>query len=236
MKKQAVAYLRTSSATNVGFEKDSDKRQREAVCAFAKANRFEIVAEFYDASVSGADPVDTRPNFSRMLERCKTEGISAVLVENASRFARDLAVQLTGHEMLSREGIELIAVDAPTYFTDPTPTAELVRQILGAISQFEKTSLVVKLRHARDRIRAAGGHADGRKPVPPEIVAEAKRLARVAAKKGKRPSLRTVAAELAALGHYAPPRKGEATPTRPYHPNSVKRMLATGAAGRASAA
>ena len=30
---QAVAYLRTSSATNVGPDKDSDKRQRQAIAA-----------------------------------------------------------------------------------------------------------------------------------------------------------------------------------------------------------
>jgi hypothetical protein len=52
-----------------------------------------------------------------------------VLVENASRFARDLAVQLTGHALLLARGIELVPVDAPTYFTDPSPTAEMVRQI-----------------------------------------------------------------------------------------------------------
>ena len=37
---KAVAYLRTSSATNVGEDKDSDKRQRAAIEAFAKAASF----------------------------------------------------------------------------------------------------------------------------------------------------------------------------------------------------
>jgi DNA invertase Pin-like site-specific DNA recombinase len=53
---EAVAYLRTSSAANVGADKDSDKRQRAAIAAFAKAAGYSIVAEFYDAAVSGADP------------------------------------------------------------------------------------------------------------------------------------------------------------------------------------
>ena len=34
--KPAVAYLRTSSAANVGADKDSDKRQRAAIEAYAK--------------------------------------------------------------------------------------------------------------------------------------------------------------------------------------------------------
>ena len=33
---EAVAYIRTSSAANVGADKDSDKRQRAAIESFAK--------------------------------------------------------------------------------------------------------------------------------------------------------------------------------------------------------
>lgn len=216
--KTAVAYYRTSSAANVGADKDSENRQRQAVRAYAKAARIEIVGEYYDAAVSGADPVHTRPNFIRMLERCKAEGISAVLVESASRFARDLTVQLTGHAMLQREGIELIPADAPTFFTDPTPTAEMVRQILGAVSQFEKASVVSKLRHARDRIRSKNGRCEGRKAVPADTVAQARRLYRPSPKTRTRPSLREIAKELALRGHFAPSG-------RPYHPNSIKQML-----------
>ena len=70
---QAVAYLRTSSATNVGADKDSDKRQRAAIEAFAKQAAFTIMGEYYDAAVSGADPVDQRPGFAEMLQRLAAE-------------------------------------------------------------------------------------------------------------------------------------------------------------------
>ena len=46
----AVAYLRTSSATSVGADKDSDKRQRAAIEAFAKRAGFTIAEEYCDAS------------------------------------------------------------------------------------------------------------------------------------------------------------------------------------------
>src|SRR4051794_2309423 len=97
--RKAVAYLRTSSAANVGIDKDSERRQREAVEAFARSNGIEIVEEYYDAAVSGADPVTSRPGFTAMLERLLSNGVRTVLVETASRFARDLIVQETGHEM-----------------------------------------------------------------------------------------------------------------------------------------
>src|SRR5450755_863157 len=53
---------------------------------------------------------------------------------------------------------------------------------------------------------AAGGSGDrceGRRPVPDVVIAEARRLARKSPKTGQRRSLRTIAAELAALGHLA---------------------------------
>ena len=43
---EAIAYLRTSSASNVGADKDSEKRQRAAIDAFAKANGYRVVISF----------------------------------------------------------------------------------------------------------------------------------------------------------------------------------------------
>jgi hypothetical protein len=68
----AQTYLRTSSAANVGADKDSDKRQRAAIEAYARHAGFELVGEYFDAAVSGADPVDTRPGFRELLERIVT--------------------------------------------------------------------------------------------------------------------------------------------------------------------
>ncbi|MDC0148877.1 recombinase family protein [Rhodospirillales bacterium] len=201
--KTAVAYFRTSSATNVGDDKDSQKRQREAVNAHAKVNGFKLVKEFYDAAVSGSDPIDQRDGFVEMLNYLRGNGARIILVENASRFARDLVVQITGHELLKAEGFELIPVDAPDYFIDETPTATMVRNILGAVSQFEKASVVEKLRKARERKRKETGKCEGRKSLNesrPDMVREAKRLARRNPKTGKSRSLRTISAELAALG------------------------------------
>jgi DNA invertase Pin-like site-specific DNA recombinase len=54
-------------------------------------------------------------------------------------------VQLAGHDMLKAKGVTLIAASAPTFFLEDTPTAVLVRQVLGAVAQFEKATIVAKL-------------------------------------------------------------------------------------------
>jgi DNA invertase Pin-like site-specific DNA recombinase len=189
----AVAYYRTSSATNV--DGDSLDRQKQTIDGFAKSQGFEVVNEFYDAAVSGADPIDQRPGFAKLLDYIAGNGAKIILVENASRFARDLAIQLTGHELLKKLGYELIPVDAPDHFIDETPTAVMVRQILGAVSQFEKAQVVQKLKAARDRKRALTGKCEGRKSyqeLDMVLVREAKRLARKNPKSGKKRSLRKI--------------------------------------------
>src|SRR5262249_12667944 len=65
--RKSVAYYRTSSATNVGPDKDSLPRQQAAVRAYAKHAKLEIVEEFYDAAVRGADAIDQRPGFTALL-------------------------------------------------------------------------------------------------------------------------------------------------------------------------
>ncbi len=213
--KAACAYYRTSSATNVGSDKDSLKRQQDAVRTCAATRGIEIVREFYDAAVSGADPVDVRQGFNEMLAYMLSNGARTIIVENASRFARDLIVQETGYQMLKARGIELIAADAPDSFLSDTPTAVLIRQILGAVAQFDKTTLVNKLRGARDRKRRQTGRCEGNPawaPVPEGVVA----AARAARARGL--SLRKVAAELASQGLVAP--SGSA-----YGAQSIKRMV-----------
>jgi DNA invertase Pin-like site-specific DNA recombinase len=223
---QAVAYMRTSSQANVGPDRDSGKCQRAAIASFAKANGFEIADAdwFYDPAVSGMDQVADRPGFSTMLDRIAGNGVRTILIESPDRFARDLTVQLTGHDFLKGLGVTLIPTTAPDFFTEDTPTAVLVRQVLGAIAQFEKSSLVKKLAAARARKREANGKCEGRKSyaeVNPQLIALAKELAQPPAGNApnRGPSLRQVSGALAARGYVT--SKGQ-----PYSAMAVRSMLA----------
>lgn len=222
-KRPALAYLRTSSSTNVGEEKDSDKRQMAAIQAYAKRAGYEIVLPpYYDAAVSGADPIEGRTGFGELLERLRERpDVRVILVESAHRFARDLIVQETGYRLLRERGIELIPVDSPQHFAEETPTAVMVRQILGAVSQFEKAMLVARLKGARDRKRAAKGKCGGRKShaeAHPDVVKLARGLRWANKRMRETRTLREISAELAKAGHLA--RSG-----KPYGPSAILSML-----------
>lgn len=66
-RKPAIGYMRTSSASNVGDDKDSEPRQRRAIEGYAKRAGFDVVDWFYDPAVSGGDAIEARPGFSAML-------------------------------------------------------------------------------------------------------------------------------------------------------------------------
>jgi DNA invertase Pin-like site-specific DNA recombinase len=222
-KTKAVAYLRTSSAANVGEDKDSHVRQEAAIEAYAKRAGYVVEQPpYYDAAVKGSDPIESRTGFAKMLGYlAEHPDVRTILVESASRFARDLIVQLTGHDLLKARGIALIPVDAPDYFTEETPTAVLIRQVLGAVSQFEKAMIVSKLRMARDRKRAATGKCEGRKShaeANPNTVKLARHLYRKDRLTGKRLSYRKISRALEKQGHLAASGK-------PYGPSAILSML-----------
>jgi DNA invertase Pin-like site-specific DNA recombinase len=204
---EAVAYMRTSSAANVGGDKDSEARQRKAIESYAKAAGVVIVDWFYDAAVSGADPIEARPGFTALLTRIAANSARTIIVETANRFARDLMVQEVGFAILRDLGITLIAADSPTSFLDDGPTSKLIRQILGAVSEFDKAMTVAKLKGARDRVRRQRGKCEGRKSYAErdggqELVALARALHRNP--NGRPHSLRRVAARLAERGYVTP--------------------------------
>lgn len=215
--KTAVAYYRTSSATGVGNDKGSEDRQRDAVMSYARENGIEVVREYYDAAVKGTDSVSGRPQFAKMLEYMLGNGARIILVETVNRFARDLIVQLTGHQMLKKHGIALIPVDMPDHFADETETSVLVRQILGAVAEFEKTALVNRMRKGIERKRALYGRCEGRKPAVPGAVEMARRL------RDERMSYRDIGLRLAEAGYFVMSKDG--VTDRVYKAQSVKHML-----------
>ena len=172
--------------------------------------------------MSGADPIEERTGFAALLAfLAEHPDVRTILVETAARFARDLIVQETGYRMLSERGIALVAVDSPDSFLADTPTAVMVRQILGAVAQFDKAMTVAKLRGARERKRAQTGKCEGRKGLAetrPAAVALARKLYRRNPATGRRRSIPEIAAELDKAGF----RNGRGNR---YQATAVRRMV-----------
>ncbi len=91
------------------------------------------------------------------------DGVKAIIIEKLDRLARDLMVQEATIADLQKHGFTLISVAEPDLMaTDPTRI--LMRQLMGAVAQYDKSQIVLKLRDARQRMKAATGRCEGRKP------------------------------------------------------------------------
>jgi DNA invertase Pin-like site-specific DNA recombinase len=212
---EAVGYLRTSSAANIGADKDSERRQRLAIERYAKAAGYAVVDWFNDPAVSGADPLESRPGFAALLDRVENNGVRVALVEDASRFARDLIAQELGVIMLIKRGMRVITASGDDLTEAADPSRVMMRQIAGSFAQYEKARLVRKLREARERKKAETGKCGGRKSYAearPEVVALAQELS------AQRMSYRKISAELASRGYTTATGK-------PYVASAIQSML-----------
>jgi DNA invertase Pin-like site-specific DNA recombinase len=158
---KGFAYLRVSGRGQI--EGDGFTRQLEAITRYARMNDIKVVEVFKDGGISGTKDVTDRPEFTRMLAALHANGVKLILVEKLDRLARDLYVQESILAELRKHGFQLLSVGEPDLMHDD-PHRVMFRQFQGAISQAEKANIVLKLRGARQRIRARTGRCEGRKP------------------------------------------------------------------------
>jgi DNA invertase Pin-like site-specific DNA recombinase len=158
---KAYAYLRVSGKAQL--DGDRFKRQSEAVRHYAQAQGMEVVKFFRDEGVSDTTDLENRPALLAMLEALLSNGVKTVLIEKLDRLARDLMIQESIIDDFQRRGVELISVMEPDLLQDD-PSRKAFRQITGVFAEYEKSMIVLKLRAARNRVKATTGRCEGRKP------------------------------------------------------------------------
>jgi DNA invertase Pin-like site-specific DNA recombinase len=214
--KRAFGYVRVSSSGQADESRDGIPRQKAAIRKWAAANGVRVVQWFED-SVSGKKDLDNRPALQELMAALHGNGTKLVLVEKLDRLARDLMIQESIVADLQRNGFELISVVEPDLCNDD-PTRRLMRQILGAFSEYEATMIALKLRGAR--VRAAARNPDykeGRKPFG-FLPGEQATITRIQELRAQRMTLAAITQTLTAEAHK--PRASER-----WHEKQVARIL-----------
>src|ERR1035437_5455964 len=122
-----------------------------------------IARVFREEGVSGTIEGMDRPAWVEMIAGILTNGVKTIIIEKLDRLARDLMIQEHIIADLQRRGITLVSVAEPDLCSDD-PTRKLMRQIMGAIAEYDKSMIVLKLRGPRQRMRAREGRCEGAKP------------------------------------------------------------------------
>lgn len=163
--KRVFIYRRVSTAQQLdggGLQRQSDVCQ-----AFALSKGWVVARTFTEAESGSVETMD-RPQLREAISLCTpATGISAIVVERADRVARDLIVSELFFRECKAAGVEVYAADTGEELVnaDADPTRILIRQILGALAQWEKTQIARKLLAGRKRMKEKTGFPCGGKPV-----------------------------------------------------------------------
>ncbi len=157
---KTFAYLRVSGMGQV--DGDGFTRQHEAIARYASSHGITIEQTFREEGVSGTKELENRPALQELLLAIESGDVRMVLIEALNRLARDLMVQETILGDLRKRGITVVSVTEPDLCSDD-PSRKLMRQIFGAIAEYDKSMIVLKLRGARQRMKARTGRCEGAK-------------------------------------------------------------------------
>ena len=161
---KAVGYCRISTeGQSDGLGLDVQRRQVTDHC-WTKA--YELVETFEDVT-SGSNGLEERTALAGALEALEVDGCGVLVVPRLDRLARDLVMQEQLLAEVWRTGaeVESAAEGEANLRDDPEdPSRALIRQVLGAVSEYERKMIVLRMSRGRMAKAARGGFATGSPP------------------------------------------------------------------------
>ena len=227
------AYARVSTTTQeAGF---GIAIQHELMSKWARANTHRII-RFHDDTESGSEGVDNRPGLANCIADI-AEGItSGIVVARLDRLARDVILQETLFAEFAKYGARVYSCQGgeDAYLRDEPddPSRKMIRVILGAVAEYERGVISLRMEAGRALRRSTGGWAGGTTPygwrssrgtlVPEPVEQEQIALMRTLRGRGPRRGgmgYPTIARTLNEIG--VPTRKGTGT----WQSEQVRRIL-----------
>lgn len=153
-------YLRVS--TKEQAEKFGLDAQRSELEAYCKAHGWVVSEEniYIDAGISGKSA--DRPAFQAMLQAAQDRRIGRIVTVKLDRIARNLRDLLNTVDALEKYGCALIV--KKEQFDTSTPQGRFVLQMLGAVSELERSMIAERVEGGRLEKAKAGGNLG--KPAP----------------------------------------------------------------------
>ncbi|MDP8264165.1 MAG: recombinase family protein [Candidatus Aceula lacicola] len=144
--KRIVIYARTSQSDQ------TTENQVIALRDYCSRMQYEIVDEYIDSGYSGK--TDKRPEFERLLNDMRSREFDCIAVWRIDRVGRSLQHLLNFLQELRNRQIDFISI---TELIDTaTPHGELIWNILGAFSQYERSIIVSRTKAGLERARRQG--------------------------------------------------------------------------------
>ena len=153
--KIAIGYRRVSSRDQIqgtGLDRQSTYIQK-----FALKNAFQLERIFTEKGISGV--VEKRPAFSEMIAFADAHNIKIIIIEDMTRLARELLLQMQLATFIASKEIDLYSANtgeniSRAIYDDPMRKAMV--QIQGVFSELERSTLSKRMIAGRDLQRETG--------------------------------------------------------------------------------
>ena len=153
---QIAIYARVSSETQA--KEGTIDSQIEALRDYAKAHELTIVREFIDDGYSGAEL--NRPGLDELRDSIPQGRFESILVLSPDRLSRKQAHQIILLEEFKKLNIQVIFTSQTSA---DTPEDNLLLQVQGAVSEYERAKIIDRTRrgikHAVDKGQVIGPNA-----------------------------------------------------------------------------
>ena len=168
---KVVIYVRVSTGKQV--EEGLGLADQEHACrAWARQHGHRVLAVFRDEGVSGTKELEHRLGLAEALAAVKDGRAGAIVVYRLDRLARDLVLQeqLLAEVWRSGELFSTAGGEANLHDDPEDPSRRLIRQVLGAVSEYERSMIALRpRRHGRPWwlcLGVAGVRPPRRRPRP----------------------------------------------------------------------
>lgn len=163
-------YVRVSTA---GQLDGSGLDRQEETCREFAARKGWQVARVFKEQQSGSDSYSDRKQLSEALTLASGPdnalGIDTIIIEHSDRLARDLIVAELFLQKCKELGVKVYTAASGEELvnSEGNPTRTLIRQVLGAVAQFDKSSIVRKMQAGRKaKADRTGSPCGGPTPSP----------------------------------------------------------------------
>jgi DNA invertase Pin-like site-specific DNA recombinase len=124
--------------------------------AYAAKREWHVVEEYLDVGVSGAK--ESRPALNRLMADARQRKFDILLVWKIDRFGRSLKHLVNSLAELESAGVAFVSLRDSLDLS--SPAGRLMAQLLGAISEFERSLITERvragIRNARNKGRTLG--------------------------------------------------------------------------------
>ena len=204
---QVIIYTRVSSKQQAldGFGLEA---QEDACRSYAAILHLPVGGVFHDAGVSGATPPHERAGLMAAIAALSDGDV--LLVAKRDRLARDLMASILLTDLATKAGASIVSA-AGEASDDQSPTGQFIRNILDAVSQYERAVITARMQGGKRAMRARGmrseritqyGYGVAKNDDKQLVIndGEAQAIQRMIALRAEGLSLRAISAKLAEEG------------------------------------